>query len=1281
MHIYGLLWLAYSPLNHAHLNHGESYRQRNVAFIAPNTLDRLTLASYSVLNRYNITSSQNAVSSEQVCRLESAVGRPAQRRVYLRAHSNVQSIKKVSTLRKKKVKHVKKALYNINEDVKSTAGDKTRSTLRKLSNPVKESRSDVTQTSKKTPLSSSDDFHSPKIVTYRKSKKPGTVKKVTTDKHPVHIITSSNKSKSTIGIMHQHDADKKQLNVAMPPKKKHINNQESNKFQKKSQQKQSLGTVNTTKVNKDVNKTTPKNLPPGGIVPKRKQHMLEALFSNSHGMNVGEITWALYKLMGTVTTELSNMYDINDANYVSSSVPMGSDLEEHRLKTDSDTSHDGDEKVDATDIDKSMELHDSPLDNKRININEELADENPLTPDASNDTPKHELHSEKDGNNIVDPSITQTVGAVSGMMNLSNRELSRLRHMKVLANKEKAKLISNLNHRKNIHAIFFPTKDDESTLKVAEATNLDSILANQEPLNRQSPYGSGVSSFITPMTPPMSVHSHAQLMRKLVDENSDRLQDILNRRKISGYEKMRSMMKAVDAEEAALRFVKNSAGSMYPEDNVDTTLFNTNTIPASVFNAPMNVTATDYGSPVSTLLVSINKIPPKQLRKKRTDIATSHALTVSHETESGIREPIKNNKEGLDKGTEDTSFQGTDTLAQNNEELEHKTNNESNTTNAVGTSLEVPVTMFTLERGFLKKLYDVHLRPRLVSTLKKIFGMELNINCGFMDFDKMEIGEIKYEREERKDIDKQAYKRHLRNVVVIPEIDEKECVIQYKGSSSPLPKRIRTRLMHTIKWIKDQVYFERSIYFMAAILGRAPTIYELAYMFGFDDLKQLQSVFSTSRYMVQMQFEDFAEPLADIIMSKVQAEHKVKRPRKDKHLEIQDPNILHTKAFTLDTLWEHLCSVELNTLSSHGNKAVAEIYGVVLASSSNEFLKSKLPADLPVGTYRLASRAQMQYLELVGILDKLLSHIHQAHRRGVTLESIYNDEFSQRIYEIEREYINSLDDPVMVANRQMHLKNAIKKEMERRMEIDYDTIQEAITSSRMSNTLGSQLGKTMKLKKRFKRYERGSLGGLTHVDVEDPVFPDELPSEPINPASDAYCRKASLIRCLRKIAVEAIDDRVARFIFMGELNLFIGDGWAISDMTTALGLSSDDVTNLIFQAALTHCFVYESWRIRLHLPPYDREYDDYMFDWLADSHGIDMLERYLAKNGIPETTWSRQPDLTYRKYRMARIKPRMGTIKESLEYYRKHFEDIERILDESPISHLEEGMIEIDDFL
>ncbi|GFE54064.1 hypothetical protein BaOVIS_014680 [Babesia ovis] len=915
--------------------------------------------------------------------------------------------------------------------------------------------------------------------------------------------------------------------------------------------------------------TTDFKIPPSGTLSKRRLRKLEGLFSDEHSVKLPDIVSSFYDLLGSVNTEITHMYDLSRDPKPGTAVEGTSGIL-------ASSAHDDGTK-DVSEIFDNSELS---VANSEDNIpaiptsyDGDIWSADAVEPEVVDTTPPSD--------NQIEPGDVQPTHL--GITHLTNREIRKLRHMKMLASHEKVKLLRNMINRKNIHAVFFPAQYTQQGASGSDDTQPDvgdkSLLHKVKQLMSQ--------------TPPFAVDYRADS----------------------------------DAE-------------------TDRPLLGSN---ASV-SSPL-----EYGEPVSSLVICITKIPPKRSRRQRELLkqnAENIALlkTVHSDAQSGTEEDCTSSGNYIANPIQDEP-------------------------------LDMPVTMFSLQRGFLKKLYDEYLRPTLVSTLEKALDTKLKVPCGLMDFDTLDLDYITQPGNIKESLDHYAVRRHLRNVIVRPEMDSGEDVIEYKGEPTPLPRSIRQHVLQTIKWVKDQVFLERCIYIIFALLGRPPTVSELAYMLGHDDPEKLVHTMELSRYLMKRNFNTFAKPISEIILKKIESENRIDPYKPEDDIEMVDPNLYNTKLVSAEMLWERICSIQLETIASQGNKVVTELYGVACSTARNEYLKNKLPAHLPVGKVRLAGRGKLLYGKLLRQREYITTQVRLAAKRGVTLSAdrFGDDKFARRIFEIEQKYPNAEEGTIEGAERVEQLKLAIEEELSTQLESTFDNVVDAIECARIKEYVGPKIKLFNKIMRKHKRHGRPFGNALMdYDDIVPPTFPEELPPEPLKPDSIEYRRKASFKKSLRILAVEALDDRVARFVFMAYFDLFINSSWDKEDLTNQFGLSSEDVVDMIFYAARTHCLVYEYWRIRLRLPPYDHNYNEFPADLLHKSGNTEKLKAYVEElDRLDEQTrYPRNPQMSIGTFRTSQIKPRMGTIQDSLEYYRKHYTLIERMLDSSPLSELEEKIIE-----
>ncbi|CDR94312.1 hypothetical protein, conserved [Babesia bigemina] len=601
---------------------------------------------------------------------------------------------------------------------------------------------------------------------------------------------------------------------------------------------------------------------------------------------------------------------------------------------------------------------------------------------------------------------------------------------------------------------------------------------------------------------------------------------------------------------------------------------------------------------------------------------------------------------------------------------------QSNQHDTIG--FTIPVNMFTLPRGFLASLYKTYLRPSLISTLECAFNTNLEGPCGVMDLLTLGVDITKLICKSVGDIDRNTLRQHLRNVVVRSNFfeDDMKDTIYYEGEATELPRKVRHKLAKIFKLVKDEVVLRNSVDLLTTLLGRPPTIGEMAFSLGHDDPRKLEMSLSILTSYTKQCFELFSKSLGDVVLMKLESDAGFRRKYPRTPLTPLDPHMWKTHSIVKEMLWQRICSIHLNTLAAHGEKVVGQLYGISCSAARHDLLKAKLPEHLPIGTYRLAKRAKVLYTELFMLKSRIAYEVRRAAELGIPFnkDPYKDDHFAQRVVEVELANVNTKEGTAESGAKSVQIERLIEEEMSARLNVSMDAIQEALDASKIREISGPKIVAFSDKANRFKR-KRGLY--VAHLqDFDDFGVPEDPDTTPLKPWTMEYKRDSILRKSLRMVAVEALDDRAARFVFMAYLNLFLNTVWNAEDLTRALGLSGPDVLDLVFYAARAHCQEYECWRIKLKLPPYVNELS-------ACPELVPKIELPTGKlpHHIASPKRSRRPRganfsrpvhpaMKDRYKRMRSIKPRIGTMKDSLAQYHKNFAAMQKVLEQSPLYYL-----------
>ncbi|ORM41975.1 uncharacterized protein BXIN_1072 [Babesia sp. Xinjiang] len=977
-----------------------------------------------------------------------------------------------------------------------------------------------------------------------------------------------------------------------------------------------------------------------GKISNRRLHMIQSMFSEQQTGKVSDIVSTLHQLLGSVNTNLTHLYEIGD------------DTEERdQAKCVEEMSSSATHVDNSSDPEPSVVDFDCPIvsDQDSGDSAGGLEHQNPDSYDSLKWP--FEMSSPNEGGTYADAHARTLVEQGEGSENdtespkvrLTKRELARIRHTQMLAKHERLKLLRSTNNKKTTFAVFFPATRNPD-VKAQTEYEASPPECQTECLSRELPSDASQSDLTEKPIIDTVDNMISTSGRGLNSVPSDDSAERLSRLQTDDFEEkggITNIFSMLNPDILRAAGVSNYSSLLLPDDTTE---------------APPS----EYDSRFESFVVSITKQPQNSGKGRTTKEKVAAANKSGHGTSSVAS---FDNLIGIRKsdGTHDSKVS-----------LE-----ETEVSDLDQPSLEIPVTMFTLRRGFLKTVYDKYLKPPLVSTLERVFQTKLTSPCGIMDFDSLDLESLSKPRLKELRIDRSALRNHLCNVVVRSRLEQGDSVIEYHGTSSALPKPIRQHVCQLFKWVKDDVFLSSWIKVLEELLGRTPSMSELAFTLGHDDPRQLEETIRVSRWHARRYFEAFALPIGKLILLKIESENQIKRKFRSGNLELIDPHMYNVEPISSEVLWHRISSIHLNTMSSQGDKVISQLYGVSCAAAKHEYLKAKLPDHLPFGKYRLACRARILHRELLLLRARIASEVRMSFQRGIPLpDDLYRDNpFAQRIMAIERAYIDVPEGSSDYAKRLTETKRVINEEMSARLEVPFEGILDALDSARIRESSGPKLVLNTDKPSRFRR-RRGFVGGhlLDYDKYEDYLTPE---CQPLKPWSLEYKRDSVLRRSLRMVAVEALDDRIARFVFMAYLRLFINGSWTGPELAEALGLSGPKVMDLIFYAARAHCQAYEAWRIKLKLPPYVNEAikcpDLVPHIELPDGrlpHHLATLGHSIRRDGRKSRPV--RPAMKDRYKRMRTIKPRIGTMKDSLVNYRNNFASIQRVLESSPLYYLSE---------
>uniref|UniRef100_A0A3B0MNH8 Uncharacterized protein n=1 Tax=Theileria annulata TaxID=5874 RepID=A0A3B0MNH8_THEAN len=648
----------------------------------------------------------------------------------------------------------------------------------------------------------------------------------------------------------------------------------------------------------------------------------------------------------------------------------------------------------------------------------------------------------------------------------------------------------------------------------------------------------------------------------------------------------------------------------------------------------------------------------------------------------------------------------------------------------------MPIQLVTLTSGFLTRLYEIAIFPYFSKMFQNCFNTTLDNTYGFMyriiKYNSAEETYIKSDYETGKEkipgffltleLEKtltEEFEKILRKIR-IKTVKELDLNVFTKDSLR--------NISVLIKCIKDLVFFNSSLKLLEQLIGRKPTDNEIIFSFfrksQTHPRKNNETVSEVSEPRVNHPPDFNAKKLVQIINdSEYEIEHRLDfyfTPFIEAIINIYkrriNPNFFKVMIScfkdALDAVTTRLYEISPKRINDYGTNFILDVFLFTYNQVKLSALRQNLPEHLPIGTLRLAKKGLKLYEYLEPIQGNM---IYRHKKKAITkeeLESLYKEdvddgqkdedkndenrpqnpysqkfdiddkkfnEFLRKIIEIEDHFNKrggdkSCNDYMRRQQQDEHLKNSVANFLN-------------VTPDRLSEAIDAYYSKEVGPTDRIPRYLRSRLSPTGRPGKSPVRYYGELEPYEVYDRLESveYFRDMIYRRTLRKLAMEALDDRVARILFMAQNSLFCEVHPDYEEVIADLKIPKRTADFIAFAATLM-CKQYEVWRIKLNLPPYVNEF--------RINPSVLMLAT-LDPNNLPHhisTTMYNRVKGSYssalreeptqirgaaaknkrdRFNRMRLIKPNMSDMTESFMNYKANYKEYEQILLRSPIYYLQ----------
>ncbi|EAN34135.1 putative integral membrane protein [Theileria parva strain Muguga] len=656
-----------------------------------------------------------------------------------------------------------------------------------------------------------------------------------------------------------------------------------------------------------------------------------------------------------------------------------------------------------------------------------------------------------------------------------------------------------------------------------------------------------------------------------------------------------------------------------------------------------------------------------------------------------------------------------------------------------GESTIPQIQLVTLSSGFFTKLYEIAIFPYLSELFQKCFNTTLDNTFGLMH------RIITHNSSEENDVKSEFYTGidKIPGFLLTPQL-EKSLTEEFEnafrinklkpGNDVDLTVFSKDSLFFLtvlIKCMKDLVYFNSSLKLLEQLIGRKPTDNEIIFSFfnksqtnlsksnkaGTDgsennpqkqkssqefNVKKLVQIITDSEFEIEhrldLYFTPFVEAVTNIFKKKINSEFfKV---------------LFACQKDALAGVKTRLFAIKPKTIDIFGTRFIHHLFSVSYHHVKMSALRQNLPEHLPIGTLRLAKKGLKLYEYLEKLQDDIIYRLKKNVITKEDIESLYEDhvdsdapeesgntenkrpnptstrididekkykEFIRKVIEIENRFNKRPGDKTCNDNmRKQQQEELLKNTAAKILNVTTDRLSEAIDAYYSKEV--SPRDKIPKyLKSRFNSTGRPGRAIRYYADLEPYDIYERL-------ESIEYFRDMIYRRTLRKLAMEALDDRLARILFMAQNSLFCEVHPNYEEVIADLKIPKKTADFIAFAATLM-CKQYEVWRIKLNLPPYVNEFrvnpgvlkvanldpNDLPYHISTAMYNIvkTNLDPALMNDPSVQIPGGPAKNKRDRFNRMRLIKPNLSDMNESFMNYKANYKEYERILLKSPIYYLQ----------
>ncbi|UKK00673.2 hypothetical protein MACK_000747 [Theileria orientalis] len=612
---------------------------------------------------------------------------------------------------------------------------------------------------------------------------------------------------------------------------------------------------------------------------------------------------------------------------------------------------------------------------------------------------------------------------------------------------------------------------------------------------------------------------------------------------------------------------------------------------------------------------------------------------------------------------------------------------------------EAPIQIISLSRGFFTKVYELVVYPYLSQVSEEGFDTKYEGKLGFMDYVKSMYEKNKIYKEY------DASQLYRFSIEEFDEVFTNYSVASKKEfDTSVFPKRMLESISQMTKCIKDLVYFNSCLLLLQQILGRKPNDLEILYSFVPEDKNEenqeeeqeksdqnmlrnkLVDVINYSESEIGHRLDTFFLSFVELVL----INFKKKLKSKSRYYRM----MLKCVPDGISAMRSRMFVVHPRVMKALKKNFILDLFKLCYDEVKTSALKNSLPLHLPLGTFRLARKA-LKLRSCLSDIKKMVILEYKNDPRGYRnldlvkfVKELAEKKTSSKLVDIKtyEEYVKGLLELERKFERRKGHKESnqfMKRQQQQRLLQETAAKILNVTVERVAEAIDAYRTKEVTATQKMPTYMRRRRGVITsdqplssyYGDMkEDEMYKDDFTTD--------YEEEEDYRRMMRKIAMEALDDRLTRMLFMSHKELFLDNKPDYEEVIAHLNIPKKTADFIVFTATL-RCKEYEVWRIKLSLPDYHIR---------RPTSRVDALVPRLHRPGgtLPNPRLNEPVYVSDFNYdpiplfpphkqkkgkrdmfrRMKSIRPNLSTLNDLLMNYKRNYKEYEKILERSPLYSL-----------